>query len=115
MSCVYDMISSMSEKTPMYRRAYDRVREAKTTVNVMLGLVAMNVILGDSISVHSNDSIAKQMEDSIPAAFLTPEITGNRPLDVGIVTAFSGVAVEAGRRTSTIPEMAATALGGELF
>jgi hypothetical protein len=104
----------MSESLPLYRRAYDRLRESATTINATLGLLAMNAILGDSIAVHSNDPIAKQMEDTLPAAFLTPEITGNRPIDVGIVTAFSAVSVEAARRTSTVGEMAVTAVGGEV-
>ncbi len=98
----------------LYRRAIDRVRDAKVTVAGTLGLVAVNVMYGDSLAVHSTDSFGRQMQMAIPSAFGTPHATGIRALDFGGVTAFTAAGLEAARRTTTLPELGAVAVTAQM-
>lgn len=95
--------------TPLMRRAIDRIKDAKVTVAGTLGLIAVNVMYGDSLAVHSTDSFGRQMEMAIPSAFGTPHATGVRVLDFGGVTAFTAAGLEAARRTTTLAELGAIA------
>lgn len=95
--------------TPLMRRAIDRIKDAKVTVAGTLGLIAVNVMYGDSFAVHSTDSFGRQMEMAIPSAFGTPQATGVRVLDFGGVTAFTAAGLEAARRTTTLTELGAIA------
>ncbi len=105
----------MSETLPLYRRAFNYIKDAKLTVTTALGMTAINLMCGDSLVVDSSDPIAKQMEMAIPSAFGTPDATGVRALDFGGCTALTLSTLEAARRTSTIPELGATAVSAQMI
>jgi hypothetical protein len=106
---------SAEENRTIYRRAFDRLKDAKLTVAGTVGIVAVNMMCGDSnLVVHSGDSIAKQMEMAIPSAFGSPEATGFKVLDFGGVTAFTAASLEATRRTTSVPELGAIAISAQV-
>jgi hypothetical protein len=104
----------MSENLPAYRRAFNYMRDAKVTVSMTLGLLATDLILGDSIAVHSDDSFGRQMEMAIPSAFATPDVTGNDAFDFALVTGNTAISLEAARRTTSYKVLGATAIGAQL-
>lgn len=100
--------------TPFVRRAIDRVKDAKVTVAGTLGLIAVNVMYGDSLAVQSTDSLGRQMAMAVPSAFGTPQATGVRVLDFGGVTAFTATGLEMARRTTTLTELGAIAATAQI-
>lgn len=99
---------------PRMRRAIDCIKDAKVTVAGTLGLIAVNVMYGDSLAVHSTDSFGRQMQMAISSAFGTPQATGVRVLDFGGVTAFTAARLEAARRTTTLTELGAIAVAAQM-
>ena len=101
----------MSETSPLYRRVFDRLKDAKVGISTTLGMVAINLMCGDSnLSVYSDESLKKQLEMAVPSAFATPDTTGVKALDFGSVAVLMGASVEAARRTTSYTGIAATAL-----
>lgn len=105
----------MSETSPLYRRAFDRLKDAKVTVVAALGTVAINVMYGNSLMVDSTEPVAKQLEMAIPSAFGTPTATGVWALDFGGCTGLTMATLEAARRTTSVPELAATAVSAQVI
>lgn len=97
----------------MYRRAFNYLRDAKTTVAMSMGIVATNFIFGDSLVVHSDDSIEKQMEMALPSAFGTPDATGVKALDFAGVTATTLISLEAARSTTSPGSLAVMGLSAQ--
>lgn len=104
----------MSETLPFHRRAFNYVQEAKATIAGSMGILAVNLLYGDSLVVHSDDPVTKQMEMAVPSAFGTPDATGNKVLDFAGVTGYTLISLEAARRTTSLGSLAAMGVGAQL-
>jgi hypothetical protein len=104
----------MSESLPAYRRAFNYLQEAKATIAGSLGILAVNLMYGDSLVVHSDDPITKQLEMAVPSAFGTPDATGNAVLDFAGVTGYTLISLEAARRTTSLQALAAMGVSAQL-
>lgn len=103
------------ENRTIYRRAIDYLKDAKVTVAAALGLVAVNLVYGDSLAVHTSDPLTKQLEMAIPSAFGTPDGIGIKELDFAGATGLTLATLEAARRTTPLRELAATAISAQMI
>jgi hypothetical protein len=103
------------ENRTIYRRAIDRLKEAKITIVGTIGIVAVNLMYGDSLAVNTGDSIPKQLKMAIPSAFGTPHATGVDVLDFGGVTALTAASLEAVRRTTPLRELVPLAVSAQMI
>lgn len=108
-----DNLVEQDDRT-IYRRVFDYLKDAKLTVSTTLGFVAINVMYGDRLVVHSSDPLERQLEMAIPSAFGTPDATGVRVLDFGGVTALTMATLEASRRTTPVRELVPIAVGAQV-
>jgi hypothetical protein len=78
-----------------------------------LGIIATNLMCGDSLVVHSDDPLEKQMAMAFPSAFGTPDATGVKALDLAGVTATTLISFEAARRTTSLGSLAAMGISAQ--
>ena len=109
-----DFSEQSQEERTIFRRTIDYLKDAKVTVVAALGLVAVNVMYGDSLTVHTSDPLVRQLEMAVPSAFGTPDATGVGALDFGGVTTLTLTTLEVARRTTSLRELAAIAISAQM-
>lgn len=104
----------MQEVPSVYHRTVDYLKNAKAMVALSMGMLAINVMSGTSLEIHSDTPATKQLELALPSAFIAPQATSSDTLNYLGLVLVAGAGLETARRTTSTKGLIATGVGAQI-